>query len=157
MLRIRPFVLLLIISQLLNSCTTTNVFEKNVPIPGHKWESSFQPKIEFDITDTTSTYNVYMVLRHTNEYNYNNLWVKSSVKEPGSTEWKTGQYDLLLANNDKGWLGTGMDDIFEHRILIQPQTKFKKSGKYEYSIQQIMREDPLLDVLNIGLRIEKVQ
>jgi len=146
-----------LICLLLHSCTTTGVFEKNVPIPGHQWESGFQPTIDFDLTDTTSTYKVYIVLRHTNKYGYNNLWVKSKVKEPGSQEWKSQQYDLLLASNDKGWLGSGMDDIFEHRILIQPETKFSKPGKYEYSIQQIMREDPLPFVLNIGLRIEKVE
>ena len=146
---------LALFSILLHSCTTTGVFEKNVPIPGHKWEGSYQPMIDFDLKDTTTTYNVYIVLRHTNEYSYNNLWVKAKVKEPGSQEWKSQQYDLLLANNDKGWLGTGMDDIFEHRILIQPETKFVKAGQYEYSIQQIMRDDPLPNVLNIGLRIEK--
>lgn len=77
------------------------------------------------------------------------------VKEPGSQQWKIGQYDLLLATNDKGWLGTGMDDIFENRILVQQQTKFLKPGKYEYSVQQIMREDPLPEIMNVGLRIEK--
>ena len=154
--RLLPFLLLIIILSL-NSCTTTGVFEKNVPIPRHQWESSYQPVIDFDLSDTTSTYKVFIVLRHTNKYGYNNLWVKAKVKEPGSQEWKMQQYDLLLAANDKGWLGTGMDDIFEHRILIQPATKFIKAGKYEYSLQQIMREDPLPNVLNVGLRIEKVE
>lgn len=139
---------------LFNACTTTGVFEKNIPIPGYKWENSFQPVINVDIADTTSSYNVYIVLRHTNKYQYNNIWVNAKVKGPGSEQWKSGQYDLLLATNDKGWLGSGMDDIFEHRILIQ-QIRFLKPGKYEYSIQQIMREDPLPEVMNVGLRIEK--
>ena len=140
---------------LLNACTTAGVFEKNIPIPGYKWENSFQPVIDFEITDTTAAYNIYIVLRHTNKYSYNNIWVKAMVKEPGSQQWKSGQYDLLLATNDKGWLGTGMDDIFENRVLVQQQTKFLKAGKYEYSIQQLMREDPLPEVMNVGLRIEK--
>jgi len=153
MLSIKKYLLVLII---LVSCNTIDVFEKNLPVPGHQWESNFQPSIEFEVTDTSSFYNVYVVLRHTNEYRYNNVWIKASVKEPGSQELKSRQYDLLLANNNKGWLGTGMDDIFEHRILIQPQTKFNKQGKYQFTIQQIMREDPLAHVMNVGLRIEKV-
>ena len=28
---------------------------------------------------------------------------------------------MLLATDDKGWLGSGMDDIFEHRIRITNQ------------------------------------
>jgi len=149
--------LLLIITLGMYSCIRTGVFEKNVDIPRHEWESSYQPSIQFDLNDTSSTYRVYIVLRHTNQYKYNNLWVKASVKEPGSKDWKSQQYDLLLANNEKGWLGTGMDDIFEHRILIQPETRFVKPGKYEYTVQQVMRDDPLPYVMNIGLRIEKVQ
>jgi len=136
-----------------SACTTTGVFEKNIPIPNHKWESNFQPIIDFDITDTTSSYNIYIVLRHTNKYSYNNIWVKAMVKGPGSDQWKSQQLDLLLATNDKGWLGSGMDDIFEHRVLVQQQTL--KAGRYQYSIQQIMREDPLPEVMNVGLRIEK--
>jgi len=137
------------------SCTTVGVFEKNVAIPNHQWQSEFQPVINFDITDTSATYNVYIVMRHTNKYGFNNIWVRAKVKEPGSQQWKTGQYDLTLADNNRGWLGSGMDDIFEHRILVQQQTKFLRTGNYEYSIQQIMREDPLPEVMNIGLRIEK--
>jgi len=151
----KRLLLLPILYLLLHSCTRTGVFEKNVPIPDHKWESSFQPVIDFDLNDTTSTYKVYIVLRHTNKYGFNNLWVRAKVKQPGSQEWKSQQYDLLLATDEKGWLGTGMDDIFEHRILIQPKTTFNTAGKYEYSIQQIMREDPLPHILNVGLRIEK--
>src|SRR6266480_3015242 len=141
---------------ILVSCNTLDVFEKDLPVPGHRWESNFQPSIEFEINDTSSFYNVYIVLRHTNEYRYNNVWIKASVKEPGSPDLKSRQYDLLLANNNKGWLCSGMDDIFDHRILIQPQTKFNKSGKYQFTLQQIMREDPLPHVMNVGLRIEKV-
>jgi gliding motility-associated lipoprotein GldH len=48
-----------------------------------------------------------------------------------------------------------MDDIYEHRILIQKQTRFTKPGDYHFRFEQVMREDPLEHVLNVGLRIEK--
>ena len=53
-----------------------------------------------------------------------------------------------------------MDDIYEHRIafVIDPQIlDFKKSGIYTFRTEQIMREDPLQNVMTIGLRIEKKQ
>ena len=66
--------------------------------------------------------------------------------------------DLVLATDDKGWLGSGMDDIFEHRIRITsaPQ-KLSKPGLYRFRIEQIMREDPLKYVMNVGMRVEKVK
>ncbi len=139
----------------LAACGPINVFEKNVPIPNHEWESSFRPVITFDITDTASLYNVYVVIRHMNAYGYNNIWIRGSVQEPGDTATKSQQYDLKLASDEQGWLGKGMDDIFEHRILIQERTRFRRSGEYRFTFEQIMREDPLQNVMNIGLRIEK--
>jgi len=132
-----------------------NVFEKNVTIPGHQWESSFKPQIVFDITDTTSLYNIYVVVRHQNAYGWNNIWIKGTVQQPGDTTTRSQQYDLRLANDQKGWLGKGMDDIFEHRILIQQRTRFRRAGEYKFTLEHTMREDPLQHVMNIGLRIEK--
>ena len=97
------------------------------------------------------------MLRHTDAYNYNNIWIRGTVREPGDTAAHSQRYDLLLATNDKGWLASGMDDIFEHRIQIQQQTKFKKPGTYSFMLEQIMREDPLKHVLNVGVRVEKVR
>ncbi|PWT70199.1 MAG: hypothetical protein C5B59_21070 [Bacteroidetes bacterium] len=147
-----------LLSLLLTSCDlNTGVFEKNVAIPGHQWESSFKPEITFDVQDTTALYNVYLVLRHTDAYNFNNIWIRATVQEPGSAEAKNQQYDLALATNQSGWLGTAMDDIYETRLLIQPQTKFRKTGEYHFTIEQLMREDPLKNVLNAGIRVEKIK
>jgi gliding motility-associated lipoprotein GldH len=140
------------------SCSlNTDAFEKNIAIPGQKWQSGFKPEISFAITDTASLYNVYLVLRHTDAYDYNNIWINATVMQPGDSGSRSQRYDLTLATNSKGWLGSAMDDIYEHRVLIQPRTKFKKPGAYQFSIEQIMREDPLLHILNVGIRIEKAE
>jgi gliding motility-associated lipoprotein GldH len=134
------------------------VFEKDVILPGQQWESNYKPTINFDIkgADTAARYNIYLVLRHTDAYVYNNIWIRGYVQQPGDTAARSERYDLLLATNDKGWLGSGMDDIYEHRIQIQQQTKFKQPGTYSFTLEQIMRDDPLKHVLNVGVRIEKV-
>ena len=78
---------------------------------------------------------------------------------PGDSARKN-VYELPLATNEKGWLATGMDDIYEHRIpLTSPLDNliFKKQGNYKFIVEQIMREDPLENVLSVGLRVEKKQ
>lgn len=139
------------------SCNTIDLYEKNVPIPAHEWSSSFRPQFKFNIKDVTTPYQVYITLRHNDKYNYNNIWINLYTQAPGDTIQKI-QYELPLATKEKGWLGTGMDDIYEHRIALTPQNEklyFKKPGEYTFTIQQIMREDPLQHVMNVGLRIEK--
>jgi gliding motility-associated lipoprotein GldH len=140
------------------ACTPpSGFFEKDVVLPGQQWESSFRPTIDFTINpgDTNYRYNVYLVLRHTDAYNYNNIWIRGTVKQPGDTTAKSERYDLLLATNDKGWLGSGMDDIYEHRVEIQQETKFSRPGTYSFTLEQVMREDPLKHILDVGVRIEK--
>jgi gliding motility-associated lipoprotein GldH len=135
------------------SCTQTGIFEKSVVIKNHAWESAVKPSVSFTITDTTSVYDVYLVIRHTDAYNYNNIWLNITRSGPDTTYQQ--QADIKLATNDKGWLGTGMDDIFEHRVLLKNDVQFKQPGTYTFTLQQTMREDPLQHILNVGIRVEK--
>ena len=137
------------------SCTSVDLFEKSVAIPGHAWSSSFKPTFKFNIKDTTVPYRFFLVLRHNEKYNFSNIYINLYAKPPRTDSNQRIQLSLNLANNE-GWLGSGMDDIYEHRIpLGDPQTL--KAGEYSFTIEQIMREDPLKNVLNVGLRLEKKQ
>lgn len=131
-----------------------DTFEKNVDIPNRAWSSSFRPEVNVDITDTISQYNIFFVIRHTNAYEFNNIWVNIETEIPGNRNINSERFDLRLATDDRGWLGSGMDDIFEHRILITP-VRFPRSGKYKFRFENLMRQDPLKHVLNVGLRLEK--
>jgi len=156
MLFLKKVMITVVTCFLLGACTKINVFEKYVALKDHAWQSNIKPTIAFDIADTTSLYNLYIVLRHSDAYDFNNIWIRCTVITPGDSIKKSRNYNLPLASNDKGWSGTGMDDIFEHRVLIQPRTRFIKAGKYEFILEQIMREDPLENILNVGMRVEKV-
>jgi gliding motility-associated lipoprotein GldH len=148
--------IVLFTSYIFSSCTTIDLYEKAVAIPGHEWKSSFKPSFDFTIKDTASPYRLFLVLRHNEKYNFNNIYVNVYVKGPGQDTVQKIQQDLVLATNEKGWLGTGMDDIYDHRIQLGPDQSLK-AGNYTFTIEQIMREDPLENVLNVGLRIEKKQ
>lgn len=142
---------------LLSSCLKTDLFEKNVAIPSHAWDYSFKPSVSFDIIDTTSSYNIFLVVRHTDAFRYNNLWVKIRSSAPGDSASISQQFDLPLASQNK-WTATGMDDVFEHRILLYRRpVKFSRSGNYSVTMEHVMRENPLEYVMNVGLRLEKVQ
>ena len=142
------------------SCTRIDLYEKTVTIPGHSWKNSFRPSFTFTIKDTASSYQLFLTLRHNDKYSFNNIYVNITSRQPGVDSAQTARYDLTLATNDKGWLGTGMDDIYQHLIPLTAagqQFYFRKPGDYTFTIEQIMREEPLNNVLNVGLRLEKKQ
>ena len=150
----RVFFLLVPCTLFLVSCNTIDLYEKSVTIPGHQWKSSFKPSFDFTIKDTSSAYKLFFILRHNEKYSFNNIYINVYVKGPGQDTTIKIQQDLVLATNEKGWLGTGMDDIYEHRIPLAAEQSLK-AGNYTFTIEQIMRENPLENVLNAGLRIEK--
>jgi len=149
--------LLIGISLVTAGCTTIDVFEKNVSIPKLEWSSTFKPEIAFEVADTAALYNIYIVVRHTDAYRYKNIWLNVYTQVPGDSTIRQ-RLDLALATDDKGWLGSGMDDIFEHRIRItNSPVRLSKKGVYKFRLEQIMREDPLQYVMNVGIRVEKAR
>jgi gliding motility-associated lipoprotein GldH len=151
------FVYTLILSFFLVSCNETGVFEKVVVVPKQQWAASYQPEFSFDIADTASRYRIYFLVRHSDAYEYNNLWIRLHSQLPGDSNWRSERFDIPLASQNK-WLGSGMDDIFDHRVLLyRDPVKFIKPGRYQIRIEQHMRISPLSHVFNAGLRVEKLK
>lgn len=139
------------------SCNQIDVFEKSTSIPDHKWNYDFKCIGAFNISDTSSFYNIYVVIRHTDAYKYNNIWLNLGLQMPGDT-LITQKLNLTLGDDANGWYGSGMDDIWEVRKKLSKYPKqFKKQGTYNYSLSNIMRDNPLNNVMSAGIRIEKVR
>ncbi|MGV3658240.1 MAG: gliding motility lipoprotein GldH [Chitinophagaceae bacterium] len=154
----KPLLIIAFCMLQLAACTKINLYEKVVAVPGQAWQSSYKPSFTFEISDTTAPYQLFFILRHNNRYGYNNIWLNVHRQSPdGKTS--TVPYELQLATNEKGWLAEGMDDLYAHRIPLTPPANdtfyFNRAGKYTFTIEQTMREDPLQHVMNVGLRIEK--
>ena len=142
-------------AMILSSCSNIDLFEKQSQIPSQQWFYDNVPKFTFHIEDTAATYHLYVVLRHTDLYQYNNIWLEVGSKAPEDS-MKFQKLNLSLASETKGWDGTGMDDIYEVRKNISAGgISFKNQGDYTFSIAQIMRDNPLKYILNVGFRIEK--
>ncbi len=151
---VRFFIVILCLG-LVPACGKVDLFEKHVSIPGHAWAGEFKPGFDFEITDSNANYQLFFLIRHTNKYNYNNIWINLYSHVPGDSIRKV-PFEITLATDKNGWLGTGLDDIYEHRHPLTSYVRLKP-GKYHFELEQIMREDPLQQVLSVGLRLEKTK
>jgi gliding motility-associated lipoprotein GldH len=136
------------------SCNTIDVFEKFESFPKNEWHVSKQPSFSFEVKDTSVPYHIYIVIRHTDAYKYNNIWVNINTQSPLGTK-QMQLVNINLADNANGWLGAGMDDIFDSRIKITKAPVALKAGVYTFTIAQAMRDEPLAEVLSTGIRVEK--
>ncbi len=144
---------------LISGCMESPFFQKDVTLPGYQWKYDYQPAFKVDIHDTAALYNLYFIIRHTEAYPYSNIWMWIYTKEPGDTSFQRTRIEIPLAEKSGKWLGRGMGEIWEQRMPITrndaPMT-FKKSGTYEIRFEQNMRINPLPEVLQAGLRVEKL-
>lgn len=134
-----------------------DTYEKNLEIPGHEWAYDYKPSFDIKIQpeDTAYLYNICVNIRHTDAYPYSNIWVLVGTQYPGDSIAKEQRVELPLADVTGKWAGSGLDDIYEHRIFIQQNAIFNKPGTYKFTFEQNMRQNPLPHVMNVGLRIEK--
>lgn len=151
----------LIAAVLLSACgkPAETAYQKQVGLPGAKWDYSFQPEFSFDIPDTTAKYKVYLILRHDAAFPNSNIWIRLKTKQPGDKKFDAGtRVEATLAVSDGQWLGTNIGSIYEYKILLKPGKDYKKftqTGTYTVKLEQIMRENPLPSMVNIGLRVER--
>ena len=132
------------------------MYEQNTIYPNHSWASKQVNEYSFTITDTSAAYNVFFVIRHHNAYHYKNIFIQLNTTSPDNTIAKQSA-DLNLADDAKGWLGVGMDDIYDQRIPVNTTPVRFKKGLYKFALSHTMREDPLENVLSTGIRVEKVK
>lgn len=128
--------------------------EKIVAINQMKWSHDFNPWIDMEVEDTTAAYNIYAVVRHTQQFKYNNLIIRFSMIRPGDSA-RIQQINLPLGNN-AGWLGDTLGTIVETRIKINQQPVYLTHGTNSFVLSQLMPEDPLSGISNVGIRLEKV-
>ena len=65
--------------------------------------------------------------------------------------------ELILADERGKWLGDGLGDIWDNRILFKQNFRFPQAGIYKFDLQQAMRIPILPQVMDAGVRIERVE
>lgn len=147
------FFLLLLFAGLY-SCDPGRIYESNVDIPRDGWPRTERARFEVEVTDTVSPCNILINIRNNSQYKYMVLWLFIDSRSPlGTVERDTVK--VMLADHRGKWLGNGLGDKFDSRIFLRRNVRFPVSGTYEFEYEQAMRDEPLIGIEDIGLRIEK--
>jgi len=138
------------------ACDKGVVFEKNIGIPDYSWDMNNIVKLEPEISDTVALYNIYINIRNASGYQFSNLFLFLNTTTPdGSIARDT--LELTLADESGRWLGNGSGDIWDNRILFKKNFRFPQAGTYKFALQQAMRVNPLPQISDAGMRIEKAE
>jgi gliding motility-associated lipoprotein GldH len=151
------FILLPTLVMLFQSgCTDPDtVVDQNTAIENHNWSYSNKIKYTVKIDDPAILYNLYINLRVTGDYRYSNIFVL--IRRNGPKLKGVTRYEVKLANPDGEWLGQGSGNLYSYQVPFRTGFKFPEKGSYEFEIEQNMRDNPLHEVSDVGLRVEKAK
>lgn len=136
-----------------SSCDQNRYFEQNIEIQNNQWEYSDTKDFDVLINDTVSSFNFYLNLRNTNDYPYSNLYVFIETTFP-DMEVARDTIELQLANVEGRWLGEGNGKFKYNNFILRKAMRFVKMGNYKFGIKHGMRNDTLLGISDVGIRLE---
>jgi len=152
------FTLAVFVVLALPGCTDQNaVIDQNTELVNSNWSYSNKLKYAVKIDDASIAYNLCLNLRVTADYKYSNIFVLMHETGPGIQSPVAVRYEFKLANKDGEWLGAGSGNIYSYQIPFSNNYKFPAKGTYYFELEQNMRDNPLREVSDVGLRVEKAQ
>ena len=143
----------------LNGCNINDqkmIVDYNAGIDNQTWSYNNKVHTDFVIDNTAIAYNLYFNLRVTPNYKYSNIFVLIHQTGPDK-QTETTRYEFKLATPEGEWLGAGTGNLYSYQTIFKTNFKFALKGKYHIEIEQNMRDNPLRNVSDAGLRVEKAE
>ncbi len=142
------------------SCDSNIVFSDTKSLDGY-WGVSEVIEFKLPEIDSLKKYNLFLNIRNTNEYKFNNIFLIVSMNFPhGKTITDTLEY--RMANPDGSWIGQGIGGVKENKLWYKEQVRFSEEGNYTIDITQAMRNNGALEgvtklegITDVGVSIEE--
>ncbi len=145
----------LIIALFLFSCGKNKVYEKLIEMDDNEWPMNKTLTFEVPVKDTSSFYTVYIPVRHIDNYPYDGLLVNVTINTPSGEE-RSKNYKLKLRDENGKFIGNPGGDIWDADVPIMVKTKFNSIGAYKFEIINRMPTTPTVCIMEVGLKVVKV-
>ncbi|MBP6979243.1 MAG: gliding motility lipoprotein GldH [Lentimicrobiaceae bacterium] len=143
-----------VVALILFSCDRNRVYDQYAFVNPDGWIPRDGKEFPVEITDTVAIYNLYINLRHTNDYPFSNIFFFVQTRFPdGQLYCDTVEY--ILADPTGKWTGRGLGKIKDHRFTFRKGIHLPRKGTYVFRIEQAMREKQLKGIHDVGLRLER--
>ncbi len=148
-------ILIGIVITALQSCNDNALVNTFETIPNQNWSYVKPVKAKVEIKDSTKAYHIYINFRHTADYSYSNIWLRFHVLGPKLIDTpERKEFQLALA--DGAWLGKGSGNLYSYQLIYKEGYKFPSAGTYTIVVEQNMRDNPLKNISDVGIRVEPV-
>jgi gliding motility-associated lipoprotein GldH len=138
-------------------CDAQRVYETNRDFEDTHWPARDTAIFIFSIADTTPRYNIILNLRNSINFETARLFLNYSLTDSTSVPLRSRliEHNLFDRKTGEPFGESGLGNIYGQKILIEPNIKFSRKGRYVVKLTHMMRVDTLQELLSIGVRVEK--
>ncbi len=148
----KKIILFFILTTGLWGCMEKSLVNEIQPIEGDLWNAKDIKSFEFNVEDTITPYNFYLLIRNNEEYPYSNLYLFVNLELPGNRLMRDTVF-CELANREGKWLGKGVGGSHNSEILYKYNQLFPSTGAFKITIEQAMREKDIIGITDVGISI----
>ena len=151
----------LVILVVCSSCDSNVVWSETRSMGG-TWDKQQEVVVTVPPLDSVKNFNVFINLRNTNDYPFNNLFLIAAIEFPhGKTITDTLEYKMAYPNGE--WMGEGIGSVKENKLWLREQIQFSENGNYNIILTQAVRNNgetegvsQLPGITDVGISIEEV-
>jgi len=134
------------------SCKQEVFYQSELGINSEGW--SHEDSYDFNLTalDTTTVYEMQLLVRHNQEYRYENLYLMVETVFPRQ-EPRQERINISLADKKGQWVGKCRSKDCRVMVYMLDGFRFPELGEYTFIFNQHTREENLGGVQSLELRI----
>lgn len=154
--------LLIFLAGFLVACNSDIVISESRSLPGY-WDKNDTIRFELPQLDSLNKYNLFVNIRNTNEYPFNNIFLIVTMEFPhGKTLVDTLEYKMAYPNGE--WMGQGLGNVRDNKLWYKENVSFHEGGNYNIIITHAVRNNgdvegvsSLEGITDVGYSIENAK
>ncbi len=149
------FLLAIVFAVLVIGCNENRIYETHKSgFTNYRWDKTNVVEFKPQISNVEENYMVYVAIRHVYGFQLKSVKVRVEIKSPsGKTSSKL--YELKVFKNSNEYISDCAGDYCDLEVLVEKDFKFEEPGEYVFSISHEMDVDPVPNLMQIGLIIDK--
>ncbi len=118
------------------------------------WEATDTLLLSFDNTDTNQVYRLQFPLEVTEDYPFNNIYLRAILTSP-SGEASVIPSEFKLSSNAGEWYSEPKGDIIPFNLSIADGLRFNQVGAYTVKLFHFMRDDQVCGINRAGIALDQ--
>jgi len=139
-------------SLLLTSCGPDFLLNEEREVLSESWQYEDLKFFDVSINDVSLKYNLHLLVTHSKEYDYENVYMKIHTKFP-TKDKREEQITIQLANKRGEWEGKCNSSSCTVKVFLLESFKFPEKGDYTFSFEQFTRDSELVGIEKLHLQL----